>query len=147
MFVPRYMRLDNMEPTTLSADDIRPYVHAAVVRYTEQMKGEYGDYLLGIDEAVETSLRDHHIVLINGEYLFAYYLSSEWFSTGKVLMEDYLMRVAPGETTLSHVFDILRVLTKLHGAREAQLGPGSKPLKRLYAIHGAEESLTIMRVT
>lgn len=147
MFVPRYLRLDDMEPTTLSADDIRPYVHAAVVQYTEQLKGEYGDYLLGIDEAVETSLRDHHIVLINGEYLLAYYLTSEWFSTGKVLAEEYLMRVAPGETPLSSVFDTIRVLVKLHGAKEAQLGPGSKALRRLYARHGAEESLTIMRVT
>jgi hypothetical protein len=147
MFVPRYLRLDGMEPTTLSTDEIRPYVHDAMVRYIEMVKDEYGDHLLSLDELVETSLQDHHIVLINGEYLLAYYLTSEWFSTGKVLAEEYLMRMAPGETPLSSVFDTIRVLVKLHGAKEAQLGPGSKALRKLYAKHGAEESLTIMRVT
>lgn len=147
MFVPRYLRLDNMEPTTLSADDIRPYVRDAMVRYIEMVKDEYGEHLLSLDELIETSLQDHYIVLINGEYLLAYYLTSEWFSTGKVLAEEYLMRVAPGETPLSNVFDTIRVLTKLHGAKEAQLGPGNSALRKLYARHGAEESLTIMRVT
>lgn len=146
MFVPRYLRLDNMEPTPLTETDIRPIVRTAMVRYIEQVKDEYGQDLLPLDALIETSLRDHHLVLINGEYLLGYYLGSEWFSRGTVLMEEYLMRLEPGSTSLAEVFDTIRVLTKLHGAKEAHLGPKGKALRRLYAKHGAVENVTTMRI-
>lgn len=148
MFVPRFLRLDGLEPTALTRAEMAPLVRSAMVRYIDMVSAEYGNDLLSLDELVETSLRDHHLVLINGDYLLAYYLGAEWFSKGRVLNEEYLMRIGEGSTSLADVFDTIRVLLTLHGAKEAQLGPkGSPALKRLYARHGAEESVTIMRIT
>lgn len=146
--IPQYLRLDQLEPTPLSRKTIQPLVCSAMERYVPMVRNEYGASLRSMDDLIETSLNDHNILLINGDYLFAYYLGAEWFSTQDTLMEEYLMRIGEGTMTLTEVFDAIRLMVLLHGAKEAQLGPRESPaLKRLYARHGAVETTTTMRIT
>jgi hypothetical protein len=147
MTIPQYLRLDHLVPTPLTREEVRPFVWLSMEQYRPTVITEYSGAVRELEDLVETSLQDHHIVLINGEYIFGYYLGAEWFATQETLMEEYLMRISPGSTSLSEVFDVIRLLVRLHGAREAQLGPRESPaLKRLYARHGAQETVTTMRI-
>lgn len=147
MGLPRFLRLDRLEPSVLTQEEIRPVVHRAMERFVEISPEASDPGSLNADQLTELSLSEYNIVIINGDYLFAFVIGNEWFSTTPILSEVYLMRIGDGKTSLAEVFDVIRVLTKLAGAREAQLCPGGRPaLNRLYRINGAEEAASIMRI-
>lgn len=146
MFVPRFLRVDNLFPTPLTREAIRPVVAEAMERLHENTFPEYGGALISPAEATEYALRELHLVLINGDYLLGYSKGGEWFTRQTSLIEEVLIRVGEGGTSLEHVFEAYRLMARLHGAREAFVCPGSESLKRLYAKHGAEETVTTMRI-
>lgn len=147
MEVPRLLGLNHMEPTELTEGYLRPIILNAMKEYHSKVASSYGGEVLSPEAATELSLREHNILVVNGDYLLAYDLGSEWFSTELVLYEIYLARIGTGSTSLSELFDAIRVITKLHNAREAQLSPGSATaLERLYRRHGAEATTTLMRI-
>lgn len=147
MDLPRFLRIDRMEPSVITQEEIRPIVHKAMERFVEISPEASDPGALNANQLTENSLSEYNIVIINGDYLFAYVIGNEWFSNAPVLSEVYLMRIGKGDTSLSEVFDVIRSLTKLAGAREAQLCPGGRPaLNRLYRINGAEEVASIMRI-
>jgi hypothetical protein len=149
MYVPQYARLDNGIPTPLSRDQIEPIVHDAMVRYFDALTDEYGEYLMSPEEGTEKSLREHNILLINDDYLLGYVLGSEWYAKGLVLSEEYLIRVGKGKTTLTEVFDTMKALALIHGARECHVGTraskNQKAIRKLYERHGLQETMTVMR--
>lgn len=147
MVVPRLLRLDDLHPTELSEGDLRPIILKAMQEYHSKFAPEYSGHVLSPEDATELSLREHNILVVNGDYLLAYDLGSEWFATETILYEIYLARIGTGTTSLSDLFDAIRVITKLHDAREAQLSPSTgSALARLYRRHGAIETTTMMRI-
>lgn len=149
MFIPQYLRLDAGTPTPLTREQIEPTVREAMKLYFDIHKADYGQWLLSADEAAEVSLRDHHIVLINSDYLIGYSKASEWYARGYVLTEEYLLRVGTGSTRLSEVFGAMKTFALLHGARGCEFGTraasNKAAIRRLYARHGLTETMTVMR--
>ena len=148
--VPRYVRLDDGVPTRMTEEEVKPIVLAAMTYYADALKSEYGEFIVSPEEATERSLKEHNIVLINGEYLLAYILGTEWYARGCVLSEEYLIRVRKGPTTLSDVFSVMKALALIHGARGCQIGTraakNKEAIRRLYQRHGSTETMTVMRI-
>lgn len=147
MNIPQYLRLTDDVPEAVSAEELTPLVYRVMTQYHSTLNEEYEGSLLSPEELTKVSLRDHHFVLINDDYLFAYQFGTEWFSTQSVIVEVFIIRVGKGKTTLKDVFEVLRMLTRLHGVRETQLSPRSDPaLHRLYQRSGAVDVTQIMRI-
>lgn len=147
MVIPCFLRLNNLVPEALTAEEITPVLYRALHQYSRQLLPEYGDDLLTVEDGLKVSLEEHRFLLINDDYLFAYEFGKEWFSTRPVIVEIFIIRVGDGKTTLREVFEAIRMLTRLYGARETQLSPRSDPaLHRLYRRCGAEDVTQIMRI-
>lgn len=149
MLIPQYTKLDDGIPTPLSQEEIRPFVYEAMCRYYAALEDEYGEHLMTPEEATEKSLREHYIVLIEGDYLLGYELGCEWYAKGEVLVEEYLIRIGTGKTPLSKVFELMKALALVHGARGCQVGTraskNKQAIRKLYAKHGLRETMTVMR--
>lgn len=149
MFVPRYSRIDEGKLTCITTEELTPFLTKAFQIYTDNLREEYGEHLLSVDEAIQKSLAEHYIVLINGEYLLGYTVGSEWYSKGILINEEYLIRVNEGSTSLEDVFDVLGVLTLVHKAVGYQVGTraakNKKAIRRLYSRYGLKEVMTVMR--
>lgn len=149
MFIPRFCRVDNGTPSHLTRTEIKPFVLEAMAEYHALLEDDYGEHLLSVEQAAEHTLREHNIVLINGEYLLGYSEGSEWYARGTVLTEEYLIRIAPGKTQLKEVVETFKALTLIHGARGCQLGtrasPNKEAIRRLYQRAGLTEVMSIMR--
>lgn len=149
MFIPRYSRIDEGKLTCLTQEELTPFLTTAFQIYTENLKDEYGEHLLSVDEAIKKSLSEHNLILINGEYLLGYTLGSEWYSKGLIINEEFLIRINEGSTTLEDVFDVLKVLVLVHKAVSFQVGTraakNKAAIRRLYSRFGLKEVMTVMR--
>lgn len=149
MFVPKYSEVKNGTPSPLTPEQIKPFIHKAMTIYQSLLKDDFGDSLISVEEAVEIALKEHYLVLINGEYLVGYTVGNQWYSTASSLVEEYTIRVGEGKTSLQEVFDVLRALTLMHGARECLVGTrapkNKRAIRKLYERYGLTETMTIMR--
>lgn len=147
--VPQYTRIDAGVPTVLTAEQIHPFVLEAMRKYFDLLSEEYGGALLEVQEAVNLSLREHKLVLINEEYLLGYIVGSEWYSRELILQEEFLIRVGQGATKLTEVFQAMKALALLEGAKSVQVGTraasNKEAIRRLYRRYGMTEIMTVMR--
>ncbi|WP_067516893.1 hypothetical protein [Endozoicomonas ascidiicola] len=145
----RFIRFDESELTYVTGEQMEPYILKGMEEYERRLKSEYGDALLSPEEATEVTLRDHHIVLINGQYLLGYSIGSEFFSKAHVIQEEFLIRVAPGDASLCDVLWIFSLLKHLHKVDHCYVGTraahNQAAIRRLYSRYGGKELLTIMR--
>lgn len=149
MYVPKYSSVKNGTPQALTSEQIKPFVYQAMTIYQSLLKDDFGDALISVEEATEVALREHYLVLLNDEYLIGYSVGREWYSTEPSLVEEYIIRVGEGKTSLKEVFELLKVLSLMHGARGCLVGTrapkNKRAIRKLYERYGLTETMTIMR--